>query len=223
MKLAVFSFFKTVSLGMPKSRLPAEVFGNYAEFFQRNWQKFALLGLFGLGLFLGARTVAVGYGGWQARIMELLRSQRLSRLDNNVFGNALSYFGGDFLFLAVAYILGLCAGGLPLIMLLPVLRGLGIGVVSGWLYMTHGATGVGYSVLVLYPATVVSILVMLAGCKESMLMSSDMLLMLNGKLERAESGLRLYSTRFMVLTMVSVIAAVLDALCFAVFSGIFEL
>ena len=222
-QLRAFSFFKTVSLGAPKSRLPGELFGKYAAFFQRNWQKFALVGLFGLGLFLGARTAAMGYDGWQANIMQLLRAQRLSRMDNGVFANALSYFAGDLLFLAVAYIMGLCAGGLPILLLLPVLRGLGIGVVSGWLYMSYGATGVGYAVLVLYPATLISMLVMLAACKESMLMSSDMLLLLGGKLDRAESGLRLYSTRYVVLLMVTAVAAVLDAICFAVFSGIFEL
>jgi hypothetical protein len=155
--------------------------------------------------------------------MELLRTQRLNRLDNSILGNAIGYFGGDLLFLALAYLLGLCAGGLPLLLLLPVIRGLGLGVVNGWLYMTYGATGVGYSVLVLYPATVVSIIVMLAACKESMLMSSDMLLMLNGKLERVESSLRLYTTRYFVLLLSSLAAAALDALCFAAFSGVFEL
>ena len=223
MKLRTLSFFQTLPLKPRDTRLPGGVLGNYAELLRKNWQKLALLGLFALGLFLGARTAAGASSGWQAHIMELLRAQRLNRMGNSVFSNALGYFAGDLLFLALAYLLGLCAVGLPFLLLLPVLRGLGIGVVSGWLYMTYGPTGVGYSVLVLYPAAVVSILVMLAGCKESMLMSSDMLLMLGGKLERAESNLRLYSTRYFVLVLASIFAAALDALAFMVFSGVFEL
>ena len=223
MKLQPLSFFKTVSLGSQNTRLPGLTLENITEQFRKHWQKLALLGLFALGLFLGARSVAGASSGWQLRVMELVRAQRLNRAQNSILGNALGYFGGDLLFLAVAYLLGLCAGGLPLLLLLPVLRGLGIGVTSGWLYMTYGPTGVGYSLLVLYPATVVSLLIMLAGCKESMLMSSDMLLMLNGKLERAESSLRLYTTRYFVLVLTSVLAAALDAACFSVFSGVFEL
>jgi len=227
------SFFKTLSLkkntlgrnslGPPKARLPGAGLEHYSEFLRKNWQKFALLGLLGLGLFLGARTAAGASSGWQEQLVALLRAQRLHRMDNNMISNAIAYFGGDLLFLAAAYLLGLCAAGLPLLLLLPVLRGLGLGVVSGWLYMSHGAAGVGYSVLVLYPATVISILIMLAACKESMLMSSDMLLMLGGKLERAESSLRLYTTRYFVLLLSSAAAAAMDALCFAAFSGVFEL
>ena len=223
MKLQPLPFFKTVTLSSPGAHLPGVSLGNFAELFRRNWQKLALVGLFGLGLFLGARSVAGASAGWQLRLMELLRTQRLSRAQNSLLSNAIGYFGGDLLFLAASYLLGLCAGGLPFLLLLPVLRGLGIGVTSGWLYMTYGPTGVGYSLLVLYPATVISVLIMLAGCKESMLMSSDMLLMLNGKLERAESSLRLYTTRYFVLVLTSVLAAALDAACFSVFSGVFEL
>ena len=223
MKLQSLPFFKTVTLGSPSARLPGISFGTFVELFRNNWQKLALVGLFALGLFLGARSVAGAPSGWQLRITELLRTQRLNRAQNSILGNAIGYLGGDLLFLIAAYLLGLCAGGLPLLLMLPVLRGLGIGVTSGWLYITYGPTGVGYSLLVLYPATVVSILIMLTGCKESMLMSSDMLLMLNGKLERVESSLRLYTTRYFVLALTSILAAALDAACFSVFSGVFEL
>jgi hypothetical protein len=138
-------------------------------------------------------------------------------------GSALGYFGTDFLFMLAAFLLGLCAAGLPFLLLLPVLRGMGTGVVSGWLYMTYGLPGVGYSVLVLCPAAVVSVLIMLAYCKESMLMCGDMALVITGKQDKMESSLRLYVTRYLVLLLVTVLAAALDALCFSAFSGIFEI
>lgn len=213
-------FFRSGAL----TRLPGPAFGKkYAEELSRNWQKLLLLGMFALGLFLGAKTAGSASEGWQERILELLRTQRLNRMDTGILANAIGYFGTDLLLLGLAFLLGICAGGLPLLLFLPLLRGLGIGVVSGWLYLNYGAAGIGYSVLVLYPAAIVSVLVMLAACKESILMSSDMLLMLGGKLDRAESNLRLYSTRYAVLLLVSVIAAALDALCFSAFSGVFTL
>ena len=109
-QLGMFSFFKTVSSKEHNTRLPRASFEIFIEFLRSNWQKLALVGLFALGLFLGARSVGGASYGWQARIMELLRTQRLNRIDNGMLVNALGYLGGDLLFLAVAYLLGLCAG-----------------------------------------------------------------------------------------------------------------
>jgi len=205
------------------SRLPGLGLEKMIDTLERSWQKLALLGLYAVGLFLGAKTAGGAASGWQARLLELLRAQRLGRAELSAFGSALGYFGTDFLFMLAAFLLGLCAAGLPFVLLLPVLRGMGTGVVSGWLYMTYGLHGVGYSVLVLCPAAVVSLLIMLAYCKESMLMSGDMLLVVSNKQEKMESSLRLYVTRYLVLLLASVLAAALDALCFAMFAGIFEL
>ncbi|MCL2495780.1 MAG: stage II sporulation protein M [Oscillospiraceae bacterium] len=223
--LPLFQNIKSTKIvpGGGLSRLPGPDIKKYTAALERSWQKLALLGLYALGLFLGAKTAGTASSGWQARLLELLRAQRLGRADLSPFGSAMGYFGTDFLFLLAAFLLGLCAAGLPFLLLLPVLRGMGVGVVSGWLYMTCGLPGVGYSVLVLCPAAVVSVLVMLTYCKESMLMSGDMLLVLNNKQDKMESSLRLYITRYLVLLLVSVLAAALDALCFAAFSGIFEI
>ena len=227
-RLASIPFFQNITPGnmfrrSGAPRLPGPDLKKYSAALERSWQKLALLGLYALGLFLGAKTAGTSSSGWQARLLELLRAQRLGRAGLSPFGSALGYFGTDFLFMLAAFLLGLCAAGLPFLLLLPVLRGAGLGVVSGWLYMTCGLPGVGYSVLVLCPAAVVSVLLMLAYCKESMLMSGDMLLVLTNKQEKMESSLRLYITRYLVLLLVSVLAAALDAICFAAFAGIFEI
>jgi hypothetical protein len=65
-------------------------------------------------------------------------------------------------------------------------------------------------------------LVMLTYCKESMLMSGDMLLVASGRQERVESGLRLYTTRYLVLLLVSALGAVINALCTVAFSNLFD-
>ncbi|MDR2752891.1 MAG: stage II sporulation protein M [Oscillospiraceae bacterium] len=207
------------------SRLPGGGKKNsrWAETLAHSWQKLVLLGLFALGLFLGAKTAGSGTDGWQTRLTDMLRAQRLERAELRLFASALRYFGTDFLFLSASFLLGLCAAGLPFLLLLPVLRGLGVGVVSGWLYLHYSASGVGYSMLVLYPAVLVSVLIMLETCKDSMCMSGDMLLLVTGKLERAESPLRRYVSRYAAPLLCSALAAVLDALCFAAFHNVFQI
>lgn len=226
-RLLAYPLFQKMNLNWYRrsdaTRLPDVSIEKYSGSIARNWQKLALLGLYVIGLFLGAKMAGQASSGWLERLLELLRTQRLNRAGLSAFGSALSYFTTDVIFMLLAFLLGLCAAGLPFLLMLPVLRGLGVGVVSGWLYASYSLPGVGYSVLVLYPATVVSVLIMLAYCKESMLMSGDMLLMLTGKQERTESSLRLYATRYLVLLLVSILAAALDAICFSAFSGIFEI
>ena len=228
-QLKLHSMFPRLGLrfGRGVSRLPARPGANYlrelAAILGQGWQKLALLALYGLGLFIGAKTAAGASSGWQSQLLELLRAQRMNRGSQSVWANAMGYFGVDFLFMLAAFLLGLCAVGLPLVLLLPVLRGLGMGVLSGWLYMTQGFTGIGYSVLILYPSAVISMLVMLSYCKESMAMAGDMLLLIGGKLEHAENTPRQYISRYLGLLAVSIFAAITDALCYAMFVGVFEI
>jgi len=214
-------------LRYPSSRLPRRTdkifLRELAAILGQGWQKLALLALYGLGLFLGAKTAAGASSGWQEQLLELLRAQRMNRSGQSVFANALGYFGTDLLFMLAAFLLGLCAAGLPLLLLLPVLRGLGMGVLSGWLYLSQGFAGIGYSVLILYPSAVISTLLMLSYCKESMAMSGDMLMMLGGKLDRAETTPRQYISRYLGLFLLSVFAALTDAICYSMFVGVFDI
>ena len=189
----------------------------------QNWQKLAILGLYGVGLFLGAKTAANASSGWQEQLLGMLRTQRINRGSQSVWANALGYFGTDLLFLLAAFLLGLCAAGLPLLLLLPVLRGFGMGVLSGWLYVSQGFTGIGYSVLILYPSAVISALIMLSCCKESILMSGDMLMMIGRKLEHTETTPMQYVSRYLRLLLLSVFAALADALCYSMFAGVFDI
>ncbi|MDR2524934.1 MAG: stage II sporulation protein M [Oscillospiraceae bacterium] len=207
-------------LGIP-THLPGAMVEKSAETIRLHWQKLALLGLFGLGLFLGARMANGSAPDWQAQLVQLLRSERFGQAQQSLLGNALGYFFADGLFLLAAYLFGLCAAGLPFVLALPVIRGLGLGAVSGWLFAQYGLSGLGYSILVLFPSAVLSMLVMLAACKESMLMSGDMLLIASGKSDRVESNFRMFTARYFVLLLLCAGAAILDAACFRAFSGMF--
>ncbi|MDR1464203.1 MAG: stage II sporulation protein M [Oscillospiraceae bacterium] len=204
------------------ARLPEGSLEKWRDLVQDNWQKLALLGLFGLGLFLGARLAGHAEGGWPEQILRLLDQQRQARAAQSFLPNALNYFASELLFLAAAYLCGLCAVGLPMVLSLPVIRGLGVGMLSGWLYQTYALSGLSYCILVLYPATVISMLIMLTYCKESMLMSGDMLLTVTGKQDRVESTVRHYTRRYLLLLLLSGGSAMVDALCFTAFAKLFS-
>jgi len=223
----VFPRFEQVLRQRVSARLPRQdgkiFLRELAAILSQNWQKLAVLGLYGIGLFLGAKTAANASSGWQEQLLGMLRAQRINRGSQSLFANAMGYFGTDVLFLLAAFLLGLCAAGLPLLLMLPVLRGLGMGVLSGWLYLSQGFAGIGYSVLILYPSAVISALIMLSCCKESMLMSGDMLMMISGKLEHTENTPGQYVSRYLGLLLLSVFAALADALCYAMFAGVFDI
>ena len=53
-------------------------------------------------------------------------------------------------FMLAVFVFGLCAVGLPLICILPIIRGVGIGMLSGYLYSNFALRGLGYCVLVIF-------------------------------------------------------------------------
>ncbi|MDR2646502.1 MAG: stage II sporulation protein M [Oscillospiraceae bacterium] len=199
--------------------LPGMARFQLAETLRLQWQRLLTLGLFGLGLFFGSKAEDDLTSG----LAEIARGQQFAQTgQKGLFAGALSYFATDFLFLSAAFLFGLCAIGLPFVLFLPIIRGMGIGAISSWYYINYGAAGLGYGMLVLFPATIISMLAMLTYCKESMLMAGDMLLVAAKKSEQAEVNLRLFALRFAVLLIPCALASVVDAACHLMFAGLFS-
>jgi len=97
--------------GRMGSRLPGRTNSNYMREFAaiigQGWQKLALLSLYGLGLFLGAKTASGASSGWQAQLLEMLQAQRMNRISQSVLANALGLRRN----IAVAHLAGMRVEG----------------------------------------------------------------------------------------------------------------
>ncbi len=174
------------------------------------------------GLILGALTNKKAVGTSAAPLREIIENYYQVKGEQSFLQNFLSTLGTESVYMGLALIFGVCAFGEPVLWLLPLIKGLGLGLISGYLYQEHAVTGLAYfSAVILLPSVIASASELFA-CKESILMTRDInrILLKKQNADGAEM-FKLYLMRYAVLYGTILFSAVLSAfLTFAVGSKI---
>ncbi|MDR1805200.1 MAG: stage II sporulation protein M [Clostridium sp.] len=180
-----------------------------------------LLGLFLAGMLAGARLCRAEEGFF-ARQGELLFEAWLSPREARSFlGVLLPSLGCNLIFVLVAVLLGFSVAGVPLIGILPLLRGLGAGLICGRLYADFALVGLAAATLTLIPGTLCAVFGLLLLCRESMESAAALgSAAKNSAMPEEWRGLREHMLRCGALTLFAFAGAVLDAAGAAAFGGI---
>lgn len=188
------------------------------------WKLILLTALFTAGMAFGAVLVKSSADHeWLEKMLNLLQEYSTMRSSQSLFATMCNSLFANLIYLAVAFTAGLCAMGLPFLMLLPFIRGLGMGAVFGYLYSTKALMGVGYCLLILLPGAILSTATLLIGCREGITMSFDVFAVMNGnKTLDGYHNFRLYCARFSILLALLACASLADALFAKAFSGFFH-
>lgn len=126
------------------------------------------------------------------------------------------------LLLLLAYMLAVCAVGVPFLYALPLGYGAGIGMVSAYMYMNYALKGIGYCALLLYPGYIVSVVSLICACSCGIAMSESILRTLM-KIEPQEGfSYKKINLQYMILAGIAVCSAVLDTVLFRLFFGYFQ-
>lgn len=168
----------------------------------KNNQKLIILTvIFICGLFLGAIAVKNTSDTLADRLQILIENFCLVRSQQSIFVNFLSMFGTECIFLLPAMIFGICVVGEPILWLLPLVKGMGIGIISAYLYSNHSLNGMLYFAVILLAPSVFSVAALLLGCKESILMTRDInrILFVSNEHGGNTEFLKLYILRYIVL------------------------
>lgn len=178
-----------------------------------NNQKLILLTvLFIGGLFAGALTVKNSDTALGESVKALIENYSAVRLGESVLHNFLSVLGSEAVFLLLAMLGGVCVVGEPILWLLPFVKGLGIGVISGYLYQTFTLQGMTYFSAFVLPSSVIASAALLLGCKESILTVRDLSrILLKGESHGGTELLKLYLLRYAVLLGSLLFSAALSA------------
>jgi predicted membrane-bound spermidine synthase len=122
------------------------------------------------------------------------------------------------------FIAGLCAVGGPIIIAIPTVVGIIVGMATGILYSQYALQGLGYSALIIMPATAIVIGTLLKCCNESINMSLEIIyLMLGGSKGTTKTNqFKEYCLRYLVLCVPFLLSAVLNTVCFKLFGGLFS-
>lgn len=122
-------------------------------------------------------------------------------------------------FLGCAFVLGFSAIAQPLEILIPLIRGLGLGVSVAQIYSQSGRSGIITCGVIILPCAVISMYALVVGVRESVGLSN--IFMSNALCSGQTTGLldavKLYATKFLVLEAVVAVSAVIDCVCTVAF------
>lgn len=119
---------------------------------------------------------------------------------------------------------GFCIIGAPFIAGIPIIRGLGIGLVSGYIYSIYGLKGIGYCMIVIFPGALISFIALIYAVIDSFRMSvySFGAILNNGNRKNGSEKIKIYLIRQMVYLFLFIAAAFADGTANKLFSGIFS-
>jgi len=173
------------------------------------------------GMVAGARLSRIP-DGFFSQQCGLLFDSWLELSGGQAFGAVMrSSLLTNIAFAIASALLGLSAAGLPLLGCLPLLRGLGLGVLCGRLYREFAMQGLLGNLLLIAPGSLLAVFGLLLMCKENMDSAqafSDAAK--NKSFPEDWRGLREHLTRCAALLVFGVLGSLLDGAVAAVFGGL---
>lgn len=190
-----------------------------------NWRLLLLLFLFTAGMVAGASYLRSGQeteNSYAPKILELLENYRTARATQSMLATFSNSMLSSALLLLLSYTCGLCAIGMPVICSIPIVKGIGTGLISGYFYSQFTLKGLGYSLLLVCPGALLSTFGILLCCNESLLQTKTMYaIAAKGDIPNDYSGIRPFSLRFFILLLICAGGATLDAVLNRAFVGFF--
>lgn len=122
-----------------------------------NSRLYFLTAFFIIGIIIGAVSIKSDSGGVTDSLRQVVESYTKLRAEQGIAANFCNSFAINALFSAAVIFLGFSLIGYPFIMLTPIVKGMGIGMVSGYMYSVYKFIGLAYSLLIIYPGAVISV------------------------------------------------------------------
>lgn len=175
------------------------------------------------GILIGAFTAKQGNDSVITQVESMFNSFYTIRESQSILlsvSNSLKVYAG---FWALNLLFGLCAIGIPFIAVLPTIRGLGIGLVTGYIYSIYGLKGMGYCFLVIFPGALLSFIAMIYAASDAFKMSLYTFgSVANTVSQKGHSDkIKIYIVRQLFYFILLIAAAFLDGIVNKVFAGIF--
>lgn len=209
---------------MSKSKYNYKVYnGKAIKKLLENSRVYMLTALFALGIIIGALSIN-NESIIIEKLTSLIDSYTLLKSGQGIIENFCNSLTVSAVFFAVNLFLGFSLIGYPFIMWLPFLKGMGIGTVCGYLYSVYKLSGLGYSLLIIYPGAIVSTLAFILACNDSCEYSKNAYMKAilgRGQFEKDET--KIYLIRQTIFLGISGISAIIDALFSTGFSRFFEI
>lgn len=190
----------------------------------KNSKNYFLAFLFILGILFGALFIKQGNEKTFEGIEEIVTAYIQAKTGQGMLQIFLSSAFVNVFFTLINIFLGFSLIGYPLIIWLPFLRGLGLGVFSGYMYSFYKIAGLGYCAFLIYPGAVISAFAFILACCDSGDYSKNAYeksIRAKGQFEKDET--KIYLFRQLIYFAVCLCSSLIEALFTAGFSRLFEI
>jgi len=189
-----------------------------------SWRICLLLTLFITGLIIGSFVIKNNNSLLINQIEQIVKNSVTEKSSSSFIKNFFDFLLPNTVYLILSFTFGFCAVGIPLISLLPLIKGFGMGIIGAYIYQAFAIKGVCYCLLIFFPAQIISSAVLIYACNEGFYMASELFNALRIKqISKEKDFIRVYLTRFVILLSFLLIASFTDSLLSSIFSGFFVL
>ena len=195
------------------------------ELIKKKWKSFVILFLFAFGILLGAYILKQNIEFTNTTLSSIINSYISSKKEQSIAFNFINSLKLNLFFILTTFLLGFCAVGTPFITLVPIIKGIGTGLICGYLYLEYNFNGLGYCTLIIYPGLIIFMLTLIAACNLSMSFSYEMLSCIAGNNKRNTQGeysLKLFFIRYAIVLTLSILSSAIDSVTIRLFSGLFN-
>ncbi len=182
---------------------------------------FALL--FIIGIIFGAFFVKKSDVSTAEKITEICSLFISGKTGQGINGNIINSATINSSFWLLNISLGLSLIGFSLVLWLPFLKGLTLGIFSGYMYSVYKLTGLGYCALMVYPGAVISAFSLILACYDSRIYSKNAFeksIKGRGHFEKDET--KIYLIRQFVYLIICLCSSFTDAIFSMLFSKLFN-
>ena len=183
-----------------------------AELIKSNQKTVFLVFIFIIGVFSGAFAVKNADTQLMIKIKELTENYLELKSSGSIMKIFVSSAVTDLFFITISSVFGLSLIGSSILWFLPAVRGLGIGVVLGYIYSNYSISGLLYGIVTICIPTALSACALIISCKESLLTVKDIQQSFSSNKEfNPKQYYKLFFLRSIILYMIMLFAAAIGS------------
>lgn len=207
---------------MRKSKL------NYRVYNGKSFKKFfenSRIYILALSFTAGILTGAICLNTYEIKdyINICFDSYVISRTGQGITDIFLNSASSNILFFAVTIFFSFSLIGYTFIFWIPFLKGLGTGSVCGYLYSVYKFSGLGYSLLTVFPGAIVSTFALISACNNGCEYSKNAYMKaITGKGQFEKGETKIFLIRQFIFLCISIISSLVDAIFTSSFLRFFE-
>ena len=165
-----------------------------------------------LGIFLGSLSVGAMKTTVINKIGVLFLDNFKNRSSEPLFFIFISSLSSVFIFVLLAFFMGLSVWGFIMVPFVPLVRGIFIGFTQSYLYSQYGLYGIAFQLVVLFPGIFVSSIAILLITKEAMALSHSLsnVFIFNETSYKKRSEFKTYLFRGSCVFALTTLSAIID-------------